>query len=406
MASLPRQEVPVSEHERFHRTHCEKYGLHIDITRVTKELFQCRVLDRRDDLIRFRHPYHFYYFYGRYVADLVIHGETPKEISSLLDSLQTESSYNALLFSCFHDRSGRIVALLERTAQSIYAEVAEAEISVLSGSMADLNDDQVRGVLLDGPRKDIRALVHQKQDEHEKTSLESEKRLANPPGQNESRPGRRTMKMNTAVKCLGLLGQVLRNQAGTTTASRKAELIESARSLASRIVGVIEGSLKESRDEMLMIISDIAIEELGEDREEAAGVAARFLRSLIRRLAGSIARRAAGVFASRHLERVLEESLWKRAPVNGRVFYLGALLECSEEFPIREAEEVWRASRSHDVALRAVVVDHVIRRLYLFPHREEITSNVCTLFKIQRRPLLVRSATEGVERSRHGKDNT
>jgi len=375
--------MPQADFEKFHVGHCSRYALNVPIARLQDQLVDAGILEDAVGLVSFKYPFHGYYFTARALSQIESWLILEPEVDRLVSSIHTERNANILLFLAHIKRNVHIAEKLISRAQDMFASHSQADIFGSHDLIDRFDSTTVRAILREGTREEQLAenqkdLLAAETSQHELTAV-AEARLKEKLND--------ALSMNAAFKTLQVLGQILRNHAGEIERTEKLRIASTCSELGLKVLDFMLSTVAAHGHELLefraaQIRSDrpkINADELSDEME-------KYLPNFASTLCMGTMIKIANAIGAEDLAPILDESL-KGTPTN-RFLRLVTQLEHFSEFPRKQLtdfheDELIKAGFLPNNVLRRFIV----RRLYLFPAREELKRDVLEKFKIKALPF-------------------
>jgi nicotinamide riboside kinase len=376
-------ELSEVDYERFHVSHCQKYDLSLTVGGLLGQLVDGDILDVYNGTVKFKYPYHYYYFVARALSQ-EDWSSLERRVDGLVGSIHTEKSANILLFLAHLGRNPKIAEKILVSAGEMFGAYEEADLFGNRAILERYKPLEIRQVLVEGTRAQQLAERESDEEHAENASRELAKAA-------EDRLKSRlddALHMNAAFKTLQVLGQVLRNHSGEIERDDKRRLAGECVSLGLRVLGFLIEALEENAQEMLLFRSLQLKAEKGRSMNDAelAEELVRYLPSLLSSLTVGTIIKIANAIGSEDLSLTIDEVLSGSA--TRKLIRLAAHLEHFSDFPTKDLmdfeEDVLRRG---PVLPNSVLRRFIIRRFYLFPVRDELKRSVLDRFKIRALPF-------------------
>lgn len=375
------------EFEAFHVSHCKRFALEISVAKLQSQMVDAEILDDANGAVRFRYPFHYYYFLARSLSHIKDWNELELEIDALVQSIHTERSANVLLFLAHIGRDARIANKIIVRADSMFARFlgCEADLFAKLPVLQRYGSAEIRAILLEGKR-DALLLEHQRD---ERDAEQSQRELAAVAEQRLKDRLDDALAMNAAFKALQVLGQVLRNHAGEIERDEKLQIAKSCVSLGLRLLGVLYDMAEKHGQEMIAFRgAQIRAEKPLLDDIQVAAELERYLPAFLSSITVGTLIKIANAIGAEDLSPTLNDVL--SGSKTHEMLRLVVHLEHFSEFPkkaLLDFEEDNLSSSGSGFLPNTVLRRFIIRRFYLFPVREELKRAVLDRFKIEARPF-------------------
>lgn len=372
-----------SEFEQFHVGHCSRYALAVSVTQLQAQLVAADIFEDRGDAVRFKYPFHNYYFTARSLAQIDDWMLQEPEIDRLIEAIHTERNANILLFLAHLKRNPRIAEKILRKAGEMFHLYDEANFFSPLEAIDQYGSGRIREILFEGSRSGQlgevqKDLLEAEASQHELAAMAEERlkqRLDD------------ALSMNAAFKTLQVLGQILRNHAGEIERAEKSAIARACADLGLRVLGFLYKLTVNHGTLMLEFkASQIRVENPNISDVEIAAELESYLARFVTSITVGTLIKIANAIGAEDLAPTLEEVLGHGD--SNRFVKLVTELEHFSEFPQKELltyEEDVLAGGAY--LPNAVMRRFIIRRFYLFPVRDELKRAVLQRFKIKALPF-------------------
>lgn len=374
-----------SDFEAFHVAHCKRFALDISVSKLQGQCVDAGILDATAELVRFKYPFHYYYFVARTLSQIKEWSELEPQIDGLIHSIHTERSANVLLFLAHIGRDARIAGKILEHADGMFSGYAgrEADLFAKLPILQKYGQPEIRAIIFEG-RRDAQLMELERDDlsaEHAQRELAqvAEERLKDRLED--------ALAMNAAFKTLQVLGQVLRNHAGEIEREEKSEIARSCVSLGLRVLGFLYEMSDAHGQEMISFRgAQIRVEKPNLSDPEIAEELERYLPSFLSNITVGTLMKVANAIGAEDLRPTLDDVLG--ASRTHELLKLVVQLEHFAEFPKREILD-FEADVLTDGGFlpNAIFRRFIVRRFYLFPIRDELKRDVLERFKIKALPF-------------------
>jgi hypothetical protein len=231
----------------FHREHEQRMQLSIEFTPFLADLTNADILSIDGGHVKFKYNYTYYYFVAAHLSDRINEEATRSAIELMCQKLHVEEFANVMLFMAHLSRDRFIVETMLRRAKELYSAFAPA---MLSDDIGFVNDESIE-LQLDYVDNDVvvtRKKLLSTLDEYEIAEFSG--RAADVPNTadepvDEFGP---LLTMNTALKTLQILGQILKNFAGALEGDTKLDIAGECYALGLRVLAAALSYLKQNKD--------------------------------------------------------------------------------------------------------------------------------------------------------------
>jgi hypothetical protein len=376
--------ISQTEFDAFHVEHCRRFNLKISLASYQAQLVAAEILDDRNDVVRFRYPFHSYYFLARHISQIEDWSVVEPRIDSLVDAIHTERNANVLLFLAHLGRNPKVSAKVLGTAKSMFSgpEHAEADLFAPIPALEKYSSGVIREIFYEGSR----ALQMEQRQLDEKNADQATRELTELA---EARLRDRladAARMNAAFKTLQVLGQILRNHAGEIEKAEKHDVANTCVALGLRILKFMYQMAEEHGTEMVAFRGlQIQADRPELTQPEILKELEHYLPSWITSVTVGTLIKIANAIGSEDLVLTLEDVL--KDGNTRTLIKIATQLEHFSDFPKKEILDFEEDVLRHAPFLpNATLRKFITRRFYLFPVREELKRPILEKFKIDSLP--------------------
>jgi hypothetical protein len=371
MFSNQHHRITDDEWARFHAGYCEKYKIRPSRADLKRELTASRLLDLLDERYGFRHSYSYFYFVARYLRDNLAQAEVQSLVKSLCSGLHRQENASILLFLTHLSKDPFILDVILQHARSVYSRFEparlEKDVDFLKG-MAEAVD----AVVL---RDQNFAAIKEERLRRLDSAPEVPDETGDTPEGNEAL--RMIAELNTALRTLDLLGQLVKNYPGSLKGDDKFSLAKECYEVGLRTIAMFFDVFRTNAPAFVDLVLDRVIEKHPEikDRDELKRNVGEFLFWLIEGSCFSLIKWTSLAVGHSQLGETYED-------VNRAIdTNAGALVDISVKldnltFPLGDLEPLDRRFKKNFFCcrlLRQLVVEH----FYLFPTTERTKQKIC-----------------------------
>lgn len=375
--------VQQSDFDAFHVDHCRRYKLTGSLAHVQSQMVVADILDDRGDVVRFRYPFHYYYFVARRLSQVESWADLEPEIDRLVAAIHTERNANILLFLAHLGRNPRIAEKILVRANGMFEGYAEADLFAKLEALEKYGPGEVRSILYQGDRS-LEIVEYQRDLEdadnaRRELTAAAEERLRDRLDD--------ALAMNAAFKTLQVLGQVLRNHAGEIEGDDKERIARTCVGLGLRVLGFVNETASKHGNELIIFrAAQLRSENPGISELDVAEEMQRYIPAFMANTTVGALLGIANAIGSENLAITIDEVL--SGSNTKHTLRLATKLEHFSDFPkdeiLKYEAEVLRGA---GFLPNAVFRRFLIRRFYLFPVREELKRAVLDRFNIKALPF-------------------
>ncbi|WP_080869916.1 metallophosphoesterase [Xanthomonas campestris] len=375
--------MPQIKFEAFHVQHCARYALNVPIARLQEQLVDAGIIDQSAGSVSFKYPFHNYYFTARALSQLDNWLLLEPEIDRLVDSIHTERNANILLFIAHIKRNALIAEKLISKAEGMFPNSVQVNLFGSHDLLSKYDSTTVRAILRVGSRNEQLAESHQdllyaEASQQELTAI-AEERLKDKIND--------ALSMNAAFKTLQVLGQILRNHAGEIERSEKLRIATTCSQLGLKVLDFMLSTIADHGPELLEFrAAQLRAERPKMDAIEFTEEMESYLASFASNLCMGTMVKIANAIGAEDLAPTLDDSLAGTA--TNRLLRIITHLEHFSDFPKKQLIDFQEDDLKDAGFLpNNVLRRFIVRRLYLFPAREELKRDVLDRFKIRAQPF-------------------
>jgi hypothetical protein len=381
--------IAESELRDFHRDHELTMQMNIEFTAFVSDLAQAGILLIEGAKVRFKYSYTYYYFVALHLRDRLTENTSRQAVVKMAKQLHVEEFANVMLFLAHLSRDGFIVGTMLEEAKQLYYEFAPAElgtdVAFVNGDGATLQLEYVESDIVLSRK---RALNNLDEYERDRDADVMEPTVCENSSMDEPDEFGPLMRMNTALKTLQILGQMLKNFAGALDGRTKLDIARECYSLGLRVLGAALSYLEHNKDAVYTDMFHILRRDHPETKEDA----------LLRRANGAlfyfaeimsfgIVKRVSSALGSENL--LLTYKAIRERDDSPAVGLIDLSLQLDHKSDLPQASLIAFGEEHHENALvSALVCDLALAYFDLFDVPPKIKQRLCAKLKISYRPAL------------------
>ncbi len=382
--------LSVEDAKQWHTNYWDEIELDISFDRLTSDLKDLGVLTVSDTEIRFKYAY-FFCFFVAYHLDRSIHEQETKElIRDLSRQLHHRVSADIILFLAHLTGDPIVLDEMVETCDALFNDV---EMATLDSDVEPLNRlaNVVQTISIPDEPDENRKAMKLRQDAVVAERLAATKSMhAVVPPEADNDAIKRLFDIHAAYKTIQILGQALRNIAGSASKDRKEEVIEKVVGLARRVLGVYfeifaEGVLEHVIEEMVAAHKEQQPELVASDLHEQV---CQNLNGLSQFVCFSVIKHMTFSVGSENLAPTIHRVLSGDDAAVAKLMDLSFNLERPRRFPKDDALKLYKEmSKNHFSAslVRILVAHHMY--LYVVPVQDR--QAVCEKLDIKLLPSVM-----------------
>ena len=401
------EEESEARYEAFHSGRMKDFDLNLPLTRFSTQLQTAGILVSDGGMVRFKFPYHFYYFLAKELARLEWHQLEPI-VTGLSERIHTEYAANVLLFLAHFSRNPAIAAILLGVAKSTLVAYKEIDIFNHHAKFASYSVPQIRQVLLDSNQV-VRAKLMDDGSCDEKLSDEAQKEIERAAADRLKSKLDDALAMNKAFKTLQVLGQLLRNMAGSIPKDEKREIARACVDLGLRVLGFLSQLIDENSEELLAFRAlQLRVEHTRTKKDgslyvtksdaEIAEMLDVYLSAMFANLTMGTFVKISNAVGSEELTPTLSAVLSETK--TDQLLLLATELEHFADFPESKVRDFKQEKiEAKHVLPFSILKRFVVRRFHLFPAKKELKEGIASDFGLKTQPF--RALQLGKSDSKH-----
>lgn len=387
MYDLKTMSLPIEQARRWHKNYWDNIEIDIDFDRLIEDLASLNILSRDEASVNFKYVY-FFCYYVAYHLNQNIHDQDSRAIvRQLSKQLHHRVSAEIVLFLAHLTGDPIVLDAMVDTCDSLFAEIPQATLAEDVQALNHLGEVVQTIQIHDSPDENRRA-VKERYDEvltERLTATTSDEMVAAPEATDDAI--RRLFEIHAAYKTIQILGQALRNIAGSAGKQRKEEIIQKIVGLSRRMLGLFLQSftpdaLPDVMEELAAIHKeqqpDLATSELHNQ-------VCRHLNGLIQFIAFSIFKHTSKSIGSEHLAPTVNRLLGESNELPSRLIDLSFTLDRPKGLHKDGVLKLHRSqARNHFAGnvVRMLVAHH----MYLFNVDYKVRQAVCDKLDIDLQP--------------------
>jgi hypothetical protein len=362
--------LSLQDAQKWHRHYWEEIELEISFDRLTGDLKSLGLLSVTDSEIKFKYVY-FFCFFVAYRLNRTLHEDNTKLlIRQLSQQLHHRVSSDIVLFLAHLTGDPIVLDEMVRTCDSLFQSVTPA---CLDSDVEPLNrlSDVIGTISIpDKPRENRRELKIRQDAAVVERLAETTSTLAVVAPEADSESIKRLFEINASYRTIQILGQALRNIAGSASKSRKEEVIAKIVGLARRVLGAYFELFRE--DVLKHVIEEMAQAHHEQHPELVAsdinGEVCRHLTGLSQFVCFSLIKHTTFSVGSDNLSPTIHRVLAQDSASIVKLFDLSFELERPGRLPKDDAIRLYREQKKNLFAanlVRILVAHHMY--LYVVP---------------------------------------
>jgi hypothetical protein len=359
--------LSLTDAQKWHREYWDEIEVEISFERLTEDLQYLGLLSVNDTEVRFKYLY-FFCFFVAYRLNRTLHEESTKTlIRQLSQQLHHRVSSDIVLFLAHLTGDPIVLNEMVRTCDLLFQDVTPANLDSDVEPLNRLANIIETISIPDKPDQNRRELKIRQDAVVVERLAETTSNLAvvAPEADNESI--KRLFDINAAYRTIQILGQALRNIAGSASKSRKEEVIAKIVGLSRRVMGVYfelfdENVIQHVIEEMALAHQEQQPELVASDLH---GEVCRHLTGLSQFVCFSLIKHTTFSVGSENLSPTIHRVLSQDKASIVKLFDLSFDLERPGRFPKDDAIRLYR-EQSRNLFAASLVRILVAHHMYLY----------------------------------------
>lgn len=377
--------------EAWHKSYWDDIELSIDFTKLLDDLTALGMVTVTDDGLRFKYSYYFCFFMAYYLNQTVHAPDTRQLIADLCKRLHHRVSADIVLFLAHLTGDPIVLDEMVKTCDQLYASVTpatlEADVEPLNRISQNIELLELPGTPPDENRRQLKL----RNDEviTERLAAAKANEEIEPP-EADTEAVRRLFELSAAYKTIQILGQALRNIAGSANKQRKEEVIDKIIMLARRILGSYLELLTEQQ--LPLLIEELAAAHKDQQPEltrvDLHNQVSHHLVGLSMFVCFAVVKHTTFSVGSENLAPTIHRVLDEAEELASKVFGLSFDLERPGRFPKDAALNLYRGLNKNPFSanvLRMLVAHHMY--LFVLPYNDR--QAVCEKMSIKLLPTVM-----------------
>ena len=381
MFKASRRDLSLPEFEVFHRRHCEQY-VSIDRKLILKELESAGILELYHDHYRFKYTYFYYYFVAQYFARHIDEPGVRASIQRLCQELHKEEHANIWMFLTHQSRSPFVLETIVQHATKFFVSIAPPMFEKDIEFLTKLYDKVPELVYVPKTTEELRQERRKRLDEQSRSDPDQVDGTAET-----NKTLQVLAQLKAALRTLEVMGQIVKNYAGSMKNDPKYMLVKECYELGLRIIGVILEMWQTLGDEVVREVLDIVLskDDNIQSKQELERLVKQFIFYFCETTAFNIIKRISHSVGTKDLNDVYDRVLASNSTNAYRLVDLSVKLD-SIGFPTEVIYEL--SDKFHGNIFCNRLLSHlVLHHFYLFNTSEQTKQKVCNKLGIKMQVL-------------------
>lgn len=245
-------EIPYDSYREFHAEYQKTYAIDIDVEEILKTLCERRMLERRNDILRFKYKYVFQYFVAHYLADHLRDSDAQESVRNLVARVYRRDCADTLLFLAHQTRDAFLIDTLTNEAAKHFPSLGSIRRLIDVSIPGDMEEVADRVAYEERDIREARREIASSRDRANETALV---RRADE-WVEVFEPLRQLM---GGLHTMQIVGQVLKNFPGRLEAGAKLSLASAAYGIGMRAWRAIYNELSTNREDIAREMIDAVL---------------------------------------------------------------------------------------------------------------------------------------------------
>lgn len=376
------RELSEPDFQLFHARYCEEYT-GIDRGKIFTALEEAGILDVYDKHYRFKYAYFYYYFAAQYFSRNLENEEVRKSIVGLCGHLEKEENANIWLLLTHQSRSDFLLDTIAGHATKFFADIATPAFSDDIKFLQALYDKVPEIVLVNKSPEEMR----QERRQHLDSEPEEIDPVKDADIAEDNEAVQMIVQLRAAVRTLEVMGQIVKNFAGSLKNNPRYTLVKECYELGLRVVGVILGFWQKDGESFVREVLDVVLEKdmKIEDREELEMTVKSCIFYFCEMVATGMVKRISQAVGTKDLADTYRRVLEKNPSNAYKLIDIAVKLD-NVGFPTGDVYSLSEELKNNVFCNRLLcrlVVDH----FYLYQTSEQTKQKVCSKLGIKMQDL-------------------
>lgn len=383
MFGRDQRELSEVDFQVFHSSYCQEY-IGIDRAKMFGALDEAAILEIYDKHYRFKYAYFYYYFVAQYFSRNLEAETVRRSVVGLCAALESEENANIWLFLTHQSRSDFLLDTIAAHAKQFFVDTATPAFGDDIKFLQELYDRVPEMVMVDKSPEQMRQERRKQLDDEPKDVIAASN---NGDTAEDNEIVRTVVRLRAAIRTLEVMGQIVKNFAGSMKSDPRFTLVKGCYELGLRVVGVILGGWQRDSDSLVRELLDMVLQKDTniENREELAKTVKSCIFHFCELIASGMVKRIAQAVGTRDLvdtyRQVLDEN-----PTNAyRLIDVAVKLD-NVGFPTGDILAL-NARFGENVFCHRLLCRLVIDHFYLFVTSDKTKQQVCSKLGIKMRQL-------------------
>lgn len=346
----------------------------IDGAKLLDELDAARIIISEGDIFRFRYQYVYYYYLAKWANVNARKPEGNQLIESMVSLIHTEMASNVLMFLAHFGHEQLVIDHVVPLVESLFSEQVPCQLEKKSSLSLRYSTAKQRAVLLQGPPEEVSDEHNFELDQHD----EKHEDIAHADD---------SLKLNTTLKALQVLGQVLKSRATSMPPDQMIRVANASMLSAQRFMSFAYGLIEENAEQIVHGLSEAFKKAFKISKPKAVEIANILIGALVLAVARIGIIRAADTMAAAELNPLLKELEKSATDEDTKLILLVARVIGDKNYPKESVEDYVNHLSGANVLPVGVLATAVAQRFYLEPPSRSVRESACNLLGIDVKKL-------------------
>lgn len=352
---------------------------------VIKSLLRAGILKEKNERLFFAHRYIFYFYVSKYISDHKELDTCEKIIDRLCLNMHTEKNANILIFLVHHSKEQHIINKIISKAEEVFNDISEAKLNITDTKYLV---DYI--VSIPGLVQEHRDVEEERKKRRElKDDIEGFDRCETLNEQEAEDDDKGVLaQVNTAVRIMGIIGQILRNRHGSLTKKQLTDLCQSAYSAGLKMLNNFLTVTREEQEYILNFVNKIFRDNTDLTDEQITDATRNIFLMLCYGGSYSIIHKISNSVGSSELMPIFEKIASEDSDsVAKRLIQISIELEFNKKIPKKVLEDAFLELEKNPISqrlLQEIVVQHLYLNHVSYTDRQWISEKLCVPIEAQR----------------------
>lgn len=355
-------------------------------------LISANILREKDGCITFKYKYYFYYFVASYISKNIYENDKARDATiRLIQSIYKEASSCILMFLINFSKDSFIIDKIVSYAKSLFENSPKATIGDDTSHFNELFSEIQRAIIPDVRQSEARRKAETEKDkinprcddDYYGENIEIDEK--EPDGKEEEF----IAVLTAAIKCVTLIGQMLKSHYGSLKADQKEPLLSEGINISMRALGDFYEYMKDNKSFLIKEIGEMIKTSKIEGSFDVESISKRLVMNASSALSLNFVMLPANAFGTKNLRKTYENYFSCNNQDNANKLLKFAIeLESSHKIDINSVKKLVVDFSSNVMAL-TVLQKLVMHHLYMYDTDFRIKQQVAELLKISTKNQVV-----------------